>query len=191
MRISEIFESFVDLGKMSSQQLSKGQKLNPDDNDNFREVNGRVFFNVVNTIKNNDANRLNPKGLNELTTYDIKNYQHMRCFLGKNNSSGYCIKQNGELVSVFSSQSSSGLAIISDAILHGARRLNCFAQRDYQGRISGFLYNLYRRAGFIIDNNLNVGIPGEPYSIVNGISDFVHNGKIDPTNQTVVVFMIR
>ena len=53
----------------------------------------------------------------------------MKCFLGKNNSSGFCIAHGNELVSVFSSQKSSIDAIMKNAILQGGRRLNCFALR--------------------------------------------------------------
>ena len=113
----------------------------------------------------------------------------MDCYLGKNNSSGYCIKGGGELVSVFSSQMSSANAIMVDAVKNGAKKLDCYAIQE-NGKISGPLFNLYTKHGFKIDTSMNSGKPGEPYTITRGVSLYVNdNGDVEPDNPSVVVFM--
>jgi hypothetical protein len=128
--------------------------------------------------------------MNNLSVYPVQDYQRMKCFLGKNNSSGFCIKDEDELVSVFSSQESSGNALVQEAIKQGATRLDCFATQDDKGNIKDEgLFRLYSRNGFVIDRTLNM--EGE-YPVKNGISYFVDdNGNVDPTNPTVVIFMVK
>ena len=53
---------------------------------------------------------------------------------------GYAIKTGGELVSVFSSTSGSGHAMVASAVANGAHHLDCFAERDEQGNLSGSLF---------------------------------------------------
>lgn len=195
------YESFSDLGNLSPEQLKKGQRLNPQDQGNFKQVDGRVFYNALKVVMANDEQRplvqtptqpYTTKGIRKnITLYEVKDYQQMKCFLGKNNSSGFCIKDGDEIVSVFSSLGSSGDAAVVEAIKQGGRRLDCFAKQDGQGGIKNEgLYKLYSRHGFKIDTDLNTGDVGEPYSIQNGVSYYVdENGNVDPTNETVVVFM--
>lgn len=190
-------EKFSDLGKLSPEQLRKGQRLNPQDSDNFQQVSGRVFYQALTNITKNDEFRrtVNPKFFknikNNLSVYPVSDYQRMKCFLGKNNSSGFCIKDGDELVSVFSSQESSGNALVQESIREGATRLDCFATQDENGQIKDEgLYRLYSRNGFVIDKSMNHGNKGEAYSIQNGVSYYVDNqGNVDPTNPTVVIFM--
>lgn len=191
-KLNYILEAFKDIGKLSPEQLRKGQKLDPKEEGNFRQVNGRVFYKAVSRIRLNDiAKGDEAKGLDTLTVYKPNEYAKMNCYLGINNSSGYAIAHGDELVSVFSSQGSSGKAIVKDAIKNGAKRLDCFAIRNPKtGNISGDLYRLYSMFGFKIDKTMNVGKPGEPYTIVNGISDYVDdNGKVWPEDERVVIFM--
>ena len=192
-KICNILEAFKDIGKLSNKELMKGQYLNPNDKDNFKQVPGRVFYKAISKIRENDIAKLNKglpsKGLKTLTVYNASDYNKMKCFLGKNNSSGYCIAHGNELVSVFSSQKSSGDAIMVDAIKNGARRLDCFAFRE-NGKISGPLYKLYSKYGFKIDRSMNDGHPGEPYAIENGISSYVNDQEeVEPENPQVVIFM--
>lgn len=191
-RINIILEAFKDIGKLSSEELMKGQRLDPNDTNNFKQVTGRVFYQAVSKIRVNDIARGdNAKGLDTLTIYNVTEYKKMKCYLGKNNSSGYCIAHGNELVSVFSSQKSSGKAIMKSAIDNGARRLDCFAIRK-SGKISGDLYKLYTRFGFKIDKSKNEGVKGEPYAIVNGVSDYVDdNDVVYPEDERVVIFMRR
>jgi len=102
--------------------------LNPEDEDNFKQVTGRVFHQAVSKIRGNDISRGdNAKGLDTLTIYSVSEYKKMQCYLGKNNSSGYCIAHSNELVSLFSSQKSSANALMRSAVSNGAKRLDCFA----------------------------------------------------------------
>jgi hypothetical protein len=190
MRLHDLEEAFTDLGKLSGDELKKGQRLSPTEN-NFTQVDGRVFFTAVSSIMSNDIARGDQaRGLDTLTVYPINDYNQMKCFLGKNNSSGYAIKDGNELVSVFSSQGSSGNAIVADANNNGASRLDCFAERAKDGKISGQLYLLYTRHGYHVDTTMNSGTPGEAYSTVNGVSSFVDdNGNVYPEDPRVVIFM--
>jgi len=194
-KLNFILETFKEMGKLSKDQLQKGQYLNPDIDDNFKMVTGRLFYNAISKIKQNDISKLNrglpSKGLKTLSVYNAGEYNKMKCYLGKNNSSGYCIANGGELVSVFSSQKSSGDAIMKDAIKNGAKHLDCFAFRR-NGKISGPLYKLYSIYGFVIDKSLNTGKESEPYSIINGISSFVNDkDEVETENPQVVIFMKR
>lgn len=189
MKISDITEAFSDIGKLDPEQLQKGQRLVPN-GDNFKQVDGRVFYQAVSRIRSNDIARGDQaKGLDTLTVYSPKEYNHMKCFLGLNNSSGYAI-HGDELVSVFSTQGSSGNAIVQDAIQNGARRLDCFAVRNKEGKIEGSLYTLYKRNGFQLDTDMNSGNQGEPYSVQNGVSSYVDEHEVvHPNDPRVVIFM--
>jgi hypothetical protein len=155
----------------------------------FRQVEGRVFKKIVTRFAKQDALRDLPKGLDDLSTYTTEQYNAMRCYVGPNNSSGYCIN-DGDLVSVFSIAKSSGKAIVADAVRRGAKTLDCFATRGPDGTISGHLYRLYSWGGFRINTDMNSGTPGEPYAIVNGVSDYVNDqGQVEPENPNVVIFM--
>ncbi len=183
-------EVFRDLGRMHGVELEKGQKLPKGDDSVFTQVSGRVFGKIVSKIKQNDISRKIPRGLETLSVYSPKEYENMLCYVGTNNSSGYAIAHKDELVSVFSSQGSSGDAIVQNAKLHGAKRLDCFAQQDKNGKISGPLFTLYSRNGFKVDSNMNSGEDGEAYSIRNGVSYFVNDqGEVEPDNENVVIFM--
>lgn len=191
MRIKDIVgEAFVDIGKLPDEELKKGQALTGD-GEHFKKVKGRIFHLVITKMSKFDALREYPKGLGDLTIYTVNEYNEMDCYIGVNNTSGFCVTKQGELVSVFSTAGSSGNAIVKEAIKRGARKLDCFAYRDTDGNIGGQLYKLYRRHGFEIDRNLNVGNEGEAYSIQNGVSSFVdENGIVHPEDERVVVFMI-
>jgi len=184
-----IEETFKDMGKLSDKELKKGKRLDKTAKDNFKKVDARVFYEAISKIKANDiAKKDKAKGLETLTVYSPKEYKDMDCYLGKNNSSGYALHHE-ELVSVFSTQGSSGSAIVQDAIRNGAKRLDCFATR-INGKISGQLYSLYSRNGFKIDTSMNSGKPGEAYTIIKGVSDYVDdNEKVHPDDERVVIFM--
>lgn len=192
MKIFDILEAFTDLGKLSNEDLVKGKPMSPNTNGNFNRVDGRVFHRAISRIRMNDIARMDQaRGLDTLTIYSVKEYNGMTCYLGKNNSSGYAL-HGDELVSVFSTQGSSGNAIVQDAINNGASRLDCFATRNQEGNIEGQLYSLYRRNGFRIDTSMNSGDPSEPYSIQNGVSSFVdEKGIVRPEDSRVVIFMSR
>jgi len=194
-KLEKILETFAQMGKLSPEELQKGQYLDPKNKDNFKQVTGRVFYQSINKIRQNDISKidrgLKPKGLKSLSVYNVNEYEKMRCYLGKNNSSGYCIAHGNELVSVFSSQKSSIDAIMIHAIKNGARKLDCFAIRN-KTKISGHLYKIYSKFGFKIDKSMNDGDINEPYAIINGISNYVNDqGDVEPNNPQVVIFMKR
>ena len=188
MTFREIFEAFKDMGKLSDEELQKGQRLEKG-KDNFSSTTGTIFHKAVTKIKSNDIGRGDKaKGLDTLTVYKRNEYNKMRCYLGDNNSSGYCIKGK-DLVSVFSSQNSSGSAIVQNAIKNGARKLDCFATLE-NGKLSGDLYSLYSRNGFKVDKSLTTGELGVAYTIQNGISRFVNSKEeVEIDNPQVVIFM--
>ena len=185
-----LYEKFNDMGKLSDDELKKGQRLDKTKDDNFNEVDGRVFHKSVSVIRKNDiARKEEAKGLDTLSVYSVGEYNKMKCYLGKNNSSGYAIKGKIDLVSVFSSQNSSGSAIVQSALSNGAKTLDCFADRN-NGKISGSLYDLYSKNGFKIDKSMNSGQKGDAYAIVNGVSDYVDDkGVVHPEDERVVIFM--
>ena len=133
--LSKLSEEFKDIGKLSPEKLKRGLPM-VTGQENFIKVTGRVYHQAINRIRQNDIAKLNKnlpsKGLNSLHVYDVKDYMKMNCFLGKNNSSGYCIKPDGELVSVFSSQGSSGNALMDSAVKNGAKYLDC--KTNYKGQ---------------------------------------------------------
>ena len=44
----------------------------------------------------------------------------------------------------------------------------------------------------LVHKSINTGHPGEPYSIVNGISSYVNDQEeVEPDNPQVVIFMRR
>ena len=192
MKILNILEKYSDLGKLSPEQLTKGQPLHAADSNNFKQVSGRMFNQIVTRLGKFDGLRESPKGLHTLSVYSVEEYNKMQCFIGNNNTSGYAIKDGDELISVFSTAGRSGKAIMADAVKRGVSRLDCFARRDANGNIVGPLVDLYSLYGFKIDTSMNQGNPDEPYAIVNGVSSFVNDsGQVEPDNPNVVVFMVR
>jgi len=190
MKFKDLIEQFKDIGKLSDEELKKGHRLDKVAKDNFKEVDGSVFYNAIRKIRINDMARGDEaKGLDTLTIYDKSDYKKMKCYFGKNNSSGYCLKDKSELVSVFSSKGSSGSAIVQDAIRNGAKHLDCYAIYK-NGKLSGDLYALYSRNGFKVDTSLNTGELGKPYSIQKGISRYVNDDEeVELDNPQVVIFM--
>jgi len=191
MKFKLFLEAFKDMGKLTPDQLKKGQRLDPND-DNFTLVDGRVFFTSISKIKDNDLARMDKaKGLDTLSIYSVSEYKKMKCYLGQNNSSGYCLKKGSELVSVFSTQGSSGYALMTSSIVNGAKHLDCYAER-INDKIIGQLFRLYSKFGFRIDVSKNEGTPGKAYSIVKGVSSYVDDkGVIQPEDKRVVIFMKR
>lgn len=191
-----ITEAFKDIGKLSTSELRKGQRLDVGDSGNFTLVDGRTFKTAISRIRDNDIAKMvrgeKYRGLSTLSIYGTSAYKSMKCYLGANNSSGYAIK-SGELVSVFSTGGSSAKAILKDAIYNGAKTLDCYAEMDTNSnRISGMLYGLYSSVGFKVDTSKNAG--GE-YPVHNGVSMVYDNdGEVvhiedNPTLVSVVVYM--
>lgn len=192
MKLKDLAEAFNDIGKLTPEQLQKGQRLDANAEGNFVRVPGRVFHQAVSQLSKWDGLRESPRGLETLTIYPVSKYNKMKCYLGMNNTAGYAIKDGDELVSVFSTAGSSGNAIVADAVKNGAKVLDCFAIRGPDGKIGGPLVNLYSRYGFRIDTSVHMGKKGEPFSVWRGQSSYVNDdGEVEPDNPNIVVFMRR
>jgi hypothetical protein len=74
-------------------------------------------------------------------------------YLSDDGLSGYGVTTDGTLVGVFSLAKGRGDAIVSDAISHGARSLDCF---------DGYLVKLYARHGFTVTKREANWTHGEP-----------------------------
>lgn len=78
-----------------------------------------------------------------LTTYTSTDYIEMNatCYLSNDEKSGYAIKTDGDLISVFSIPGANqGSNAIKSAIENGATKLDC---------ISDFLKTIYEKFGFV------------------------------------------
>ncbi len=75
-----------------------------------------------------------------VTPYTPKKYREMgvRTYVSKGGKSGYAIKKDGDIISVFSSEGK-GKLMIADAIKRGGNKLDCF---------DGFLPAFYGKFGF-------------------------------------------
>ncbi len=75
-----------------------------------------------------------------VTAYTPKEYREMgvRTYVSKGGKSGYAIKKDGDIISVFSSEGK-GKLMIADAVKRGGNKLDCF---------DGFLPAFYGKFGF-------------------------------------------
>jgi hypothetical protein len=107
----------------------------------FAEVEPQNFFNAIskagNTVKN--GQRVG----DTLSIYTQEEYGAMRTFLSPDGKTGYAVKPDGDLVSVFNiGGKGMGEDAVFDAIMHsGATKLDAFDQ-------NGYLPNKYRQFGF-------------------------------------------
>ena len=75
--------------------------------------------------------------------YTPEQYREIRCFLSPDNLTGYGIKRDGDLVSVFNvGAKGAGQDAVRDAILNGATMLDAFDE-------GGYLPSLYASLGFV------------------------------------------
>lgn len=75
--------------------------------------------------------------------YDPAEYAEMRCFLNRSGLTGYAIKPDGDLVSVFNvGDKGAGQDAVRDAILNGALMLDAYDE-------GGYLPALYAKLGFV------------------------------------------
>lgn len=80
-----------------------------------------------------------------VTVYTEKEYEKMgaKIYLSEDKLSGFAIKPDGELISVFSSVRGRGNEIAKNAVLNGALHLDC-----YEHPVTRHLTELYSRYGF-------------------------------------------
>lgn len=58
--------------------------------------------------------------------YDTKDYQNMKLFMSESGKSGFAVKPDGDIVSVFSMEKGSGRSVIEAAIAAGGKKLDAF-----------------------------------------------------------------
>ncbi len=72
--------------------------------------------------------------------YSVENYKDMKLFLSEYGTSGFAVKSDGDIVSVFSTAQGSGHSLIELAIQNGGNKLDCF---------DTYLPDFYAQHGFI------------------------------------------
>lgn len=93
----------------------------------------------------NGINGLPPHLKGYVSVYSEEEYQKMgaKVYLTEDKLSGFAVKPDGELISVFSLVRGRGNAIAQMAVMKGATHLDC-----YDEPISNHLVNLYSKYGF-------------------------------------------
>lgn len=86
-----------------------------------------------------------------VTVYTEEEYQKMgaKIYLTEDKLSGFAIKPDGELISVFSSVRGRGMSIAARAVERGANHLDC-----YEHPTTRHLVKLYSKFGFIETDRL-------------------------------------
>lgn len=89
-----------------------------------------LFNETLKVVKGNGAHIYN---------YTLQEYKDMKLFISQKETSGFAIKSDGEINSIFSSAKGSIHAMIELAILRGGNKLYCF---------DTFVSTLFKRHGF-------------------------------------------
>ena len=85
------------------------------------------------------AMKSSPKVREFVHLYKPEEYSGMKTFLSPDKASGYALKPDGDIVSVFSTQKGRGDAIVQHALKNGGNKLDAF---------DGYLPKLYAKHGF-------------------------------------------
>jgi hypothetical protein len=120
-------------------------------------VSSEIFRN---TLKN--ASKESDKVKEFVHLYDPSEYSGMKTFLSADGKSGYAIKPDGDLVSVFSTQKGRGDTIVQEDIKNGAVKLDAF---------DGYLPTLYKKHGFEELKREKNWTPGGPDVVYMGLQD--------------------
>ena len=103
---------------------------------NIRKVDAISFLKALDNAKyTNKRIKIN------VHIFNLVEYLKMDTYLSIDGLSGYSIKKDGEIVSLFSTVKRRGNKLINDAIKNGGNKLNCF---------EGYLTNFYKKAGFVV-----------------------------------------
>ena len=86
------------------------------------------------------ANEINGKKSAQVYEYSPEEYKQMRLFTAENGQSGFALKPDGDIVSVFSSEKGSLAGLMKLAIQNGGNKLDCF---------DTMLPKIYKKFGFI------------------------------------------
>ena len=89
-----------------------------------------LFDETLKIVKGNGA---------QVYNYTLQEYKNMKLFISQKETSGFAIKSDGEINSIFSSAKGSLHAMIELAILRGGNKLYCF---------DTFLLSVFKRHGF-------------------------------------------
>ena len=106
------------------------------ENINFKQGTAKQLINGINSL---------PTSLRGyVSSYNPKEYKAMNCkiFIAEDEKSGFAVKPDGELISVFSTVRGRGEAILAYAVQAGAKKLDCYKDE------SAHLVNLYSKFGF-------------------------------------------
>lgn len=102
----------------------------------YKKVDGKTFYNKIQEVVGN-KNKLYKANI---TPYSPEDYGKFSTFMSPDGKSGYAIKPDGELISVFSLEKGRGESLVDDAVLRkGAQKLDAF---DIKGKLPK-LYGKY------------------------------------------------
>ncbi|RLF65134.1 MAG: hypothetical protein DRN30_04560, partial [Thermoplasmata archaeon] len=99
----------------------------------YNQVNSNLFHSKV-----SEAISTRKRVGSELDAYDKSDYENMNTFLHQDGKSGYAVKADGELVSVFSSEKGRGHGLMEHALSQGAAHGNA---------TDGYLTSFYEKHG--------------------------------------------
>jgi len=115
---------------------AQGYKVN-----NYQELAANSDESAASFISDfRKANKINGKVSAQVYEYSAEEYKQMKLFKAENGQSGFAIKQDGDIVSVFSSERGSAHAMIELAIQNGGKKLDCF---------DTYLPKMYKKHGFV------------------------------------------
>ena len=86
------------------------------------------------------ANEFNGKKAAQVYEYLPEEYKQMKLFTAENGKSGFALKPDGDIVSVFSAEKGSTTGLMNLAIQNGGKKLDCF---------DTFLPKIYKKFGFV------------------------------------------
>lgn len=122
----------------AAENAQKAARLLKEGEVSFREVPATEFHQAITAA--GDTPKGGQKLADFLTIYDEGEYGGMRTFLSEDGKTGYAIKPDGDLVSVFNTGvSGAGGAAVVDGIVNGATKLDAF---------DPYLPALYHNFGF-------------------------------------------
>ena len=115
---------------------AKGKPIN-----SYKELAANSDEDAASFIANfRAANEINGKKSAQVYEYSPEEYKQMRLFTAENGQSGFALKPDGDIVSVFSSEKGSLAGLMKLAIQNGGSKLDCF---------DTFLPKIYKKFGFI------------------------------------------
>ena len=87
----------------------------------FKKADPTLFKQIIDKVRESDDLY---KG--NITDYSLDDYRQFRTFLSPDKKSGYAIKPDNELISVFSKERGRGKDLVKSAVKEGAKKLDAF-----------------------------------------------------------------